>query len=118
MKKILIVAALLALAGCNSSLFGLNPNVASPSSVVVAINAFDAAEATAANYLLLPDCSKVTTKVCRSATISTSIVKAVKSGRVARDALQADLTANTTAPVTTIQVLTTAVATLQSLNAQ
>ena len=116
MKKLFLILPLLAMAGCNT--FNLNPNVASPSSVVVAINAFDAAEATAANYLLLPDCVKVATKVCRSAAISASVVKAVTAGRVARDSIQADLKSNITAQVTTLQVLTTAVSTLQSLNAQ
>ena len=56
MKKVLIGLVLaLGLAGCN---INLNPNVATPQDVVIAANAFDAAEATAANYLTLPLCGE------------------------------------------------------------
>lgn len=115
MRKLFLIGVIgLALAGCNVN---LNPNVATPSQVSVAINAFDAAEATAANYLTLPLCGGAN-KVCRTAATSSQITVAVRAGRTARDQLTQDLQANVSTPVTLLQTLTTAVSTLQALNAQ
>ena len=115
MKKVLIGLVLaLGLAGCN---INLNPNVATPQDVVIAANAFDAAEATAANYLTLPLCG-TTAKVCRTQAISIQVASAVRAGRVARDQLLADVKANNPAPVSLFQTLSATVSTLQALNAK
>lgn len=116
MKSLILLGVLgLALAGCNVN---LNPSIATPSQVDIAINSFDAAEVTATNYLRLPLCSVAGVQVCRTQAASQSVYTAVKSGRVARDQLTADLAANASAPVTLLQSLTTAVSTLQSIAAQ
>ncbi len=113
MKKVLIGLVLaLGLAGCN---INLNPNVATPQDVVIAANAFDAAEATAANYLSLPLCGGAY-KVCRDAALSKKVASTVRAGRAARDQLLADINSSTPIPVTLLQALTTTVSTLQSLN--
>ena len=113
MKKVLIGLVLaLGLAGCN---INLNPNVATPQDVVIAANAFDAAEATAANYLTLPLCGSVA-KVCRTQASDPGRHGTVRAGRAARDQLLADINSSTPIPVTLLQALTTTVSTLQSLN--
>jgi len=117
-KKSLILAGaligLLPLGGC----VGLNPNVATPQQVIVASNAFDAAEATATNYLRLPPCP--TQKVCRDASVVAKLVPAVRTARGARDSLIGYVKSNPgqNAPVTLIDALTTSVTTLTSLETQ
>ena len=116
MKKLLVIPLVVALAGCASfNPFGLNPNLVTPNQADIAINAFDGLEATAANYLSLPVCGSVP---CRSQKVSTSIAAAVRAGRTARDQIDADLKTNIAVPITLLQTLQTAVATLQTLNAQ
>ena len=112
-KLMLILPALL-VAGCSTLNF--NPSVATPGQIIVAVNAFDASEATATNYLTLPDCAKTAAKVCRSASVTATVAKAVKDGRAARDQLMADVQANTSAPITLMQALSASVATLQQVN--
>ena len=106
----LAIPVALAIAGCN-----VNPDVATPNQVVIAANAFDAAEATAANYLSLPLCGGMA-KVCRDAALSKKVAQTVRTGRTARDQLLADINSSTPVPVTLLQALTTTVSTLQSLN--
>lgn len=113
MKKLIIASALVASVGLVGCGINLNPNVASPNQIYIAVNAFDAAEATATNYLGLPLCPSAA--VCRTTAASQAIVNAVRVGRVARDQLTVDLQTNVTAPITLLQSLTTAVSTLQSL---
>ena len=113
MKKLLMIPLVVALAGCNP--FGLNPNLVTPTQADIAINAFDGLEATGTNYLELPVCGSAP---CRSQKVSVSIAAAVRSGRTARDQIDADLKANIAVPITLVQTLQTVVATLQTLNAQ
>ena len=107
--------ALLVVAGVSACSGTLNPTVATPSQVAVAINAFDAAEITATNYLTLPLCATGGPKVCRTAPISTSITTAVRAGIAARNALTADLQTNASAPITALEALNAAVSTISTL---
>lgn len=59
----------------------------SPKAIIVAANAFNAAEATATNYLKLPRCAPATRPICREPSATKVIIPAVRSGRVARDEL-------------------------------
>ncbi len=103
---------LLGLAGCNVN---INPNVATPNQVIIAANAYNAAEVSATNYLRLPLCGVEVKTTCRTQAISQSIVNAVRAGRTARRAVLADLQTNTTIPLTLLQTLSAAVVTMQSV---
>lgn len=59
----------------------------SPTAVVVAVNAFNALEATATNYLLLPRCVTGGPVICRQSAATQPIKRAVLSGRAARNKL-------------------------------
>ena len=111
-KFVVVGAAALALAGCNSS---LNPNVATPNQVVIGINAYNTAVVTGTAYLRLPLCG---TPPCRTQALSQEVYTALKSGRAARNVLLADLRANVAAPVTAIQTLQAAYAVLQQIPQQ
>lgn len=116
MKKIVLLLAL-GLAGC-STLATLEGTTISPTQVIVAANSFDAAEATATNYLRLPTCPAA--KLCKTQAGINAIVLAIRSGRKARSDLEAYVNANPgqPAPVTLYDALTAAVSTLQSALAQ
>lgn len=59
----------------------------SPTAVVVAVNAFNALEATATNYLQLPRCVSGGPVICRQPSATQPIKNAVLSGRAARNEL-------------------------------
>ena len=99
MRKIIILALALSLAGCATNPFVKLYNAATgatvdPTTVIVAANAFDALEATATNYLGLPKCTPTNGPVCRNPTATAKIIPAVRSGRVARNNLENFMTAN------------------------
>ena len=106
------LATVLALSACVTT---MTPNVLAPQQLRVAANSFDALESTATNYLKLPLCGTV--PVCRSQTVSVSLVKAVRSARSARTQLEAYVNANPTTPIpaTLYQTVSVAVTTLQSI---
>lgn len=106
--------AVLALGGC-SALADLTSASLTTTQVYVAANAFDAAEATATQYLSLPACGGAAT-VCRSASAVAAIVPAVRAGYKARQALVSACAASITATacVSAYTTVTTAVTTLQS----
>ncbi len=90
MKKFILVVALAgSLAGCAGfqKAYDIATNVSvSPTAVIVAGNAFDALERTAANYLRLPRCPAA--KLCAEKSALVPIKKAVRSGRIARNQLE------------------------------
>ncbi|SRR5579883_1916134 len=98
MRNLLLAAALtLALSGCaefQKAYNALTGATISPSTVYIAANAFDAVEQTATNYLKLPACSGSSGPVCRSAAAVKAIVPAVRSGRIARNQLEAQINAS------------------------
>ena len=118
MRKLLLIAPVVMLAGCTSINF--DPNVASPSQIVVAVNAFDAAEVTATNYLKLPVCASGGPTVCRNPAATGGLVSAVRAAYQARQSLVAACAASTTAPacVSAYTTVSTAVNGLQSLFSQ
>lgn len=96
MKRFLITLSVLAtLGGCAqvNSLYQAASKISdasvSPTAVIIAANGFDAIEVTAANYLTLPRCPKVT--VCRDPQATKVLIPAIKSGRIARNNLKAFL---------------------------
>lgn len=94
MKRIALVILLaVGLGGCAD--FQKAWNIAtdvsvSPTAVIVAGNAFDALERTAANYLRLPRCPAA--RICSDRQALVPIKKAVRSGRLARNQLEQFLT--------------------------
>jgi hypothetical protein len=84
-----VVVAFLFLAGCANVQNAYNTATGatvSPQVVLVAANAFNALEATATNYLLLPKCPQQA-PICRDPSATKKIIPAVRSGRVARNNL-------------------------------
>lgn len=99
LKRILSLALLsFALAGCaqwqaieqkvSNVVSAVSGATVNSQAVLVASNIFDGLEVTATNYLRLAACNG-TTPVCRDATATKAIIPAVRSGRVARNNLQA-----------------------------
>lgn len=95
MRK-LIAASLvaMAMAGCSAvkSLPTLSAVTINPTMVIVAANSFDAVEATASNYLRY--CTPAVQPKGCSATAIAKIIPAIRSGRIARNNLEAFLKAN------------------------
>lgn len=89
----------------------------SPKVVYVAMNSFDAVEATATNYLRLKKCTAVAMPLCRSPAATARIIPAVRSGRVARNNLKQFLKDNPgkLGPTGLYNVLTAATSTLQGV---
>ena len=98
MKRIIGIALLaFSISGCAqvSNVYDqLTGSVVSPTAVIIAANAFDGVEATATNYLRLPNCLKLTTAICRTTTATNAIIPAIRSGRAARNALEQFMVAN------------------------
>jgi hypothetical protein len=71
----------------------------SPTVVRLAVDAFDGVEATATNYLSLPKCSGVAggPALCHTDAAKAAIVKAIASGRIARNNLEQFLAGHQTA---------------------
>lgn len=96
MKKLIAIAVLgLALAGCQTvktdiqtiknGFTALTSSTVSPTAIIVAANAFDAAEATATNYLKQVKCSGANGPLCRDPAVTAKLVPAIRAGRVARN---------------------------------
>lgn len=120
MKKLLVIGLLFALSACTNlqnALSTVEGTSVSPSAVYVAVNAFDAVEATATNYLRLPRCSGSASYACRDPGATRRIIPAVRSGRVARTNLEQFYKDNPGAlgPVGLYNALVTATNTLQSV---
>jgi uncharacterized protein YceK len=117
----LLIVGAFALSGCGSisSLISVNPTV-SPQSALVAANSFDALEVVATGYLQLPLCTTPQIAACRNATAAAKIGPAVRSGRTARNQIEALLQANSGAAinVASLKTLQAAIATLQTVYTQ
>lgn len=122
MKKLLLVPLLaLSLGGCATqfgqkleTIYSTLTSPISPRSIVVVANAFDAAEATAAQYLNYchgfkpsypPECALATRQ---------KVVAGVKSARSFRDQMEPYITSGTTAPAELYDALNAAITSLQS----
>jgi len=89
-RKLLILTLVLSLGGCANVQYAwdkLTSTQVTPQVVAVTGNTFDALEATATGYLRLPKCTEDNDPVCRDPVVSAKVIKAVRSGRVARNNL-------------------------------
>lgn len=117
----LILCAAAALGGCAqlTTAYDLaTGSVVSSTDVIVAANVFDGLEATATNYLRLKPCTGANGPVCRFPQATAPIVAAVRSGRTARNNLEAAIKASPNGAITlvdTYSALKTAIAQLQSI---
>ena len=91
MKKmlagLLLALALTGCAGVQKTLGALTGTTVSPQVMVIAVNSFNAIEATATNYLRLPKCGAQVSPVCRSPKATAAIIPAIRSGRAARNSI-------------------------------
>ena len=118
MKKLLLMIPLaLSLGACASldTAWNVITGVsASPQQIVVAANAFDAGEASATQYLLYCKATVPAPSYCALATRQ-SVVKAVRTARAARNALEPYIVSGTAGPSALYNALIAAVTQLQSL---
>lgn len=107
MRKLLFASlAALALAGC----VDVNPDVATPNQMAIAINAYTTAGYAATIYLASPACATPPADpLCQK------VYTAMKSGRAASKQIRAALKANQTVPLSALQALQAAYAVIQSL---
>jgi hypothetical protein len=112
-------AVALSLGGC-TALTNIAGTTVSPQTAIVAANSFDALEAVATGYLQLPKCVATGPVVCRSTAAVAAIIPAVRSGRVARNQIEALLSANSGAaiPVANYNTLQAVITSLQGIYAQ
>ena len=100
MKRLFSVLLLtFALAGCTqlSNAWGvLTGATITPQQVYIAANAFDAVEASGTQYLRLPVCGSLP---CRNPSATNSLVASIRAGRLARNKLEAAVSASPGAPV-------------------
>lgn len=91
----------------------------SGTSVSIAVNAFDALEATALRYISLPLCG-TGPAICRTQAATREIDRAIRAGRIPRNQLEAFLVANPgkLGPTGLYNALEAAVATLQGVLAK
>lgn len=118
MRKIVLALAFV-LSGCAGDLQKLQTvytivteSTVSPTAIVVAANSFDAIEATATQYLVYCK-ANLAQPVC-SADNRRVVIRAVRSGRSARNQLETYITQQTPAPAPVYNVLITAINTLQA----
>lgn len=121
MKTLVLAFSLVVLAGCaqqvqeaENAWHVVTGATITPTQVYVAANAFDGIEATATTYLRLPKCG---TLPCRNPSATAVIVPAIRSGRLARNKLEAAVTVNPGAPVDAnlFSTLTTSTDTIKAI---
>jgi len=115
MRKLVLLGAII-LGGC-STFSLITGSAVSPQAAYAAANAFDVLEPVATTYLALPPCGA---QPCRNAAAVAKIVPAVRAGRVARNQVEALLTANNGGAISiaTYNTLEAAITTLQAVNTQ
>jgi len=125
MKKLLLVVILaLPLGACGTlqNVWNIVTGASvTPNQAYIAANAFDAVEVTATNYLKLPACGSAgASSLCRTQAAVNTIVPAIRSGRVARNNLEAAVTGANGAPVSAslYTALTAQTSTLQTIITQ
>lgn len=116
MKKLLLIMALgLGLGACSTLQTDwsiVTGSSVSPTQIIVASNAFDAAEGSATQYLLYCKANKAAS-VCALATRK-KVVAAVRAGRTARNQLEPYITSGTAGPLAIYNTLIATVQTLQT----
>lgn len=118
MKKVLVLVLALALGACAQfqkfqQVYTLATETTVPAqAVVVAANAFDAIEGTAAQYFVYCR-TNLSTPAC-SADNRRTIIRTIRSGRAARNKLETYIAGNTPAPSVIYNTLIAAINTLQA----
>ncbi len=115
MKRLIPLVLILALGGCASlqNVWSVVTGVSvSPTQIVVAGNAFDAAETSATQYLLW--CKQNAANAACALSTRKSVVAAVRSGRAARNALEPYVVSGTAGPSALYNTLVAAINTLQA----
>lgn len=119
MKKIVAIAVVaLSLGGCaeiqkaENTWSILSNTSVSPTQIIVAANAFDAAEASATQYLTY--CKANKTQAGCALDIRKKVVAGVRSGRAARNQLEPYVTSGQAGPMAIYDTLTAAITTLQA----
>jgi hypothetical protein len=120
MKRFLFLPLVLMLGGCawiQSAVSVVTGTSVTPNQAVIAINAFDAVEATGTQYLQLPACASTASKLCRTPGGASSVVKYIRLGRLARNNLEAAINTGGGAPIaiSLYQALTSQTTTLQAI---
>ena len=117
MKKLLLAVSLvLALGGCTNLQNAwqmITSASVSPTQIIVAANSFDAAEASATQYLLY---CKATVPVPTYCALKTRqiVVAAVRAGRTARNGLEPYIVSGTAGPSALFNTMVTSINTLQA----
>lgn len=118
MKKVVLaclISAGLALSGCanlKTAWSMITSATVSPTQIIVAGNSFDAAEASATQYLLACRAKAISATAC-TLTIRKQVVAAVRAGRAARTSLEPYVTSGTAGPAAIYNTMITAINTLQ-----
>jgi hypothetical protein len=116
MKKFLLAVSLaLSLAGCatlQTDWAIITGATVTPTQIIIAANAFDAAEATATQYLLYCKSAVPPPSYC-ALTTRKSVVSAVRAGIAARNQLEPYITSGTAGPSALYNTLVAMVQTLQ-----
>lgn len=129
MKKLLIMLLIAPLLGACATTFGQELSniynaatgaTVSPAAVLVAGNSFDAVEKTATNYIVFCSGHRTNPACANFITIRSQLVPAVRSGRAARNNLEAFMKANPGAlgPAGLYNALQASVQTLQDVMTQ
>jgi|SRR5271163_2153419 len=117
MKKLLLVVSMtLALGACanlQTAWTLITSATVSPTQIIVAGNAFDAAEASATQYLLYCKANPTVGAPCALATRKT-VVAAVRAGRTARNGLEPYVVSGTAGPSALFNTMITSINTLQT----
>ena len=120
MRKLLIACVALSLGGCatfQKDWGALTGASVSPEAVLVAGNTFDALEATATNYLTFCKANRALPVCASYVSARKQILPAIRSGRAARNNLEAFLQNNPgkLGPTGLYNALTSAIATIQNV---
>ena len=117
MKKLLLAVSLvLALGGCTNLQNAwqmITSASVSPTQIIVAANSFDAAEASATQYLLYCKATVPVPTYCALKTRQT-VVAAVRAGRTARNGLEPYVVSGTAGPSVLFNTMVTSINTLQA----
>lgn len=116
MKRLLLILPLILTLGACATLNAdwaiITGTTISPTQIVVAANAFDAAEGTATQYLLY--CKQFPTQSPCALSTRQTVVKAVRAGRTARNQLEPYVVSGTAGPAAIYNTLIATVSSLQS----
>lgn len=114
MKRLLVLALVLGLGGCTQlqTLYTSATTSVTPTQAITAANAFDAIESTATAWLVY--CKGTPTGSTCTSTNRQSVIKAVRTGRSARNQIETALSSGASIASVVYNTLVAAVTTLQA----